>query len=56
MLILYFIFQTYDQKKVFKPVWGGQRKLILATNIAQTSLTIEDVLVVIDSGKVKEVQ
>jgi ATP-dependent helicase HrpB len=29
---------------------AGQRKIVLATNLAQTSLTIEDISVVIDSG------
>ena len=32
----------------------GTRKIVLATNIAETSLTIEDVVYVVDSGKLKE--
>ena len=32
----------------------GEHKIILSTNIAETSLTIEDVTVVINSGKMKE--
>lgn len=33
---------------------AGVRKIVLATNIAETSLTIEDVVYVVDSGRHKE--
>jgi ATP-dependent helicase HrpB len=38
------------QQQVLEPAPRGQRKLILATNIAETSLTIDGVRVVVDTG------
>uniref|UniRef100_A0ABD2WY70 RNA helicase n=1 Tax=Trichogramma kaykai TaxID=54128 RepID=A0ABD2WY70_9HYME len=54
LFILHSNMQTSDQKRVFKPTNQGSRKIILSTNIAETSITIEDVVYVIDSGKIKE--
>ncbi|KAF2804172.1 P-loop containing nucleoside triphosphate hydrolase protein [Mytilinidion resinicola] len=42
------------QDDVFAPVPPGCRKIILATNIAETSVTIPDVQYVVDTGKLKE--
>ncbi len=43
-----------DQRKVFPPAPKAMRKVIAATNVAETSITIEDIVAVIDCGKVKE--
>ena len=44
------------QQEVFGSVPHGCRKIILATNIAETSITIPDVQYVVDSGKSREKQ
>jgi len=38
------------QNQAIAPVPVGRRKIVLATSIAETSLTIEDIRVVVDSG------
>ena len=43
-----------EQRRVFPPAPTGKRKVIAATNVAETSITIEDIVAVIDVGKVKE--
>lgn len=45
--------QPAEQRQAFEIPPSGTRKIVLATNIAETSLTIPDVVYVIDSGKLK---
>jgi ATP-dependent helicase HrpB len=42
------------QQQAILPAPEGTRKVVLATNVAETSLTIEGVTVVVDSGQVRE--
>ncbi|KAL9592404.1 MAG: hypothetical protein Q9179_006754, partial [Wetmoreana sp. 5 TL-2023] len=48
--------QPAAQREVFDEVPHGCRKVILATNIAETSITIPDVQHVVDTGKLREKQ
>lgn len=47
---LYGALTARDQDRAIRPAEGGRRKVVLATSIAETSLTIEGVRIVIDSG------
>ncbi|XP_072964463.1 DExH-box ATP-dependent RNA helicase DExH3-like [Typha angustifolia] len=43
-----------EQKLIFEKPENGVRKIVLATNLAETSITINDVVFVVDCGKAKE--
>jgi pre-mRNA-splicing factor ATP-dependent RNA helicase DHX16 len=42
------------QAKIFEPTPAGARKVVLATNIAETSLTIDGIRYVVDPGFAKQ--
>uniref|UniRef100_A0A8C5UEQ5 RNA helicase n=1 Tax=Malurus cyaneus samueli TaxID=2593467 RepID=A0A8C5UEQ5_9PASS len=54
ILPLYGSMATDQQKRIFLPAPRGIRKCVVSTNIAATSLTIEGVRYVVDSGFVKQ--
>lgn len=43
-----------DQQTVFQRPLVGRRKIVLTTNIAETSVTIDDIVHVVDTGTHKE--
>ncbi|XP_053310618.1 probable ATP-dependent RNA helicase DHX40 [Spea bombifrons] len=54
ILPLYGSMPTDEQKRIFFPPPDGIRKCVVSTNIAATSLTIEGIRYVVDSGFVKQ--
>lgn len=43
-----------EQSLVFRPAKPGHRKVVVATNVAETSITIDGIVYVVDCGRVKE--
>ncbi|KAG6003013.1 hypothetical protein E4U21_002448 [Claviceps maximensis] len=56
ILPLYSLLPTREQLRVFEPAPEGTRQVILATNVAETSLTIPGTRFVFDCGRSKERQ
>ncbi|XP_017778938.1 PREDICTED: ATP-dependent RNA helicase DHX36-like [Nicrophorus vespilloides] len=54
VLCLHSRLQDSEQRLIFSKSPPGVRKVILATNIAETSVTVDDVVYVIDTGIQKE--
>jgi HrpA-like RNA helicase len=42
------------QERVFKPIPEGHRLIVIATNVAETSITIPNITYVVDCGRCKE--
>lgn len=54
-LVFYSILLTSSSKaRIFEPVQEGARKVVIGTNIAETSLTIDGICYVIDIGFCKQ--
>jgi len=54
ILPVYSALPSEMQTKIFEPTKPGSRKIVIATNIAETSLTIDGIFYVIDPGFVKQ--
>lgn len=54
ILPVYSALPSEMQSKIFEPAPPGSRKVVLATNIAETSITIDGIYYVIDPGFVKQ--
>ncbi|XP_008555927.1 putative ATP-dependent RNA helicase DHX57 [Microplitis demolitor] len=51
---LHSMLTSEEQAMVFQKPKNGARKIVLSTNIAETSVTIDDCVFVVDTGKMKE--
>ena len=56
VLPLHASLSSNEQRRVFKAAPKNMRKVVVSTNVAETSITISDIVAVVDSGRVKETQ
>lgn len=54
ILPVYSALPSEMQSKIFEPAPPGSRKVVIATNIAETSITIDNIYYVVDPGFVKQ--
>jgi len=54
VLPLYSLMEPNEQSKIFKPVEPNTRLIVIATNIAETSITIPGIRYVLDAGHAKQ--
>ncbi len=56
ILPVYSALPSEMQSRIFDPAPPGSRKVVIATNIAETSLTIDGIYYVVDPGKIMQDQ
>ncbi|KEG09655.1 putative ATP-dependent RNA helicase [Trypanosoma grayi] len=54
VILLHSSVDAMKQRECFAPAPGGKVKVVLATNIAESGITIDDAAVVIDTGLIKQ--
>ena len=54
MIPLHSSLTSEEQSRVFNKPKNGERKIVISTNLAETSITIDDCVFVVDAGRMKE--